>query len=180
MPQPFTVAFSHVGIFVTDLAKMLDFYMRVFGFALTDRGRIHGGEIAFLTRNPREHHQLVLASGRPPALPFNVVQQISFRVDSLSTLRYLHGALRNEPVTELSFISHGIAISVYCRDPEGNRLELFIDSPWYVEQPLAIPLDEHSSDEELWKRVEEQARTHPGFQSRAEWEAELATRLATL
>ena len=30
--------FSHVGIYVRDIAKMEDFYRRVMGFIVTDRG----------------------------------------------------------------------------------------------------------------------------------------------
>lgn len=33
------------------------------------------------------------------------------------------------------------AISIYARDPEGNRLEIFIDTPWYVDQPMRVPVD---------------------------------------
>lgn len=32
------MAFAHMGIYVIDIAKMADFYTRVLGFAITDRG----------------------------------------------------------------------------------------------------------------------------------------------
>ena len=69
------LAFSHFGFFVRDLERMADFYARVLGFAISDRGELdtpHGKvSLVFLTRDPREHHQIVLASGRPDSLPFN-------------------------------------------------------------------------------------------------------------
>jgi len=34
----FSLSFSHVGIFVTDLARMMDFYTRFLGFVVSDRG----------------------------------------------------------------------------------------------------------------------------------------------
>jgi catechol 2,3-dioxygenase len=37
--------------------------------------------------------------------------------------------------------THGNAMSIYFRDPEGNRLEVFMDTPWYCEQPLREPID---------------------------------------
>ena len=179
MTQPISITFSHIGIYVTDLDKMVDFYTRFLGFVVSDRGATAGGgRIAFLTRDSNEHHQLVMASGRPADLPFNVVNQISFRVDSLSTLRQLHAALKNEPVTDLGPISHGNALSVYFLDPEGNRIELLIDTPWYVPQPMRIPLDLSLPDAQLWSSVEEQVRTMPGFKPRAEWQAEIAGKLA--
>src|SRR5688500_8046868 len=93
---------SHVGIYVTDMARMLDFYTGFLGFAVSDRGEASSGhELVFLTRDPREHHQFVLASGRPADVQFNMVNQLSFRVDSLDTLRELHRGLKDEAVTEL-------------------------------------------------------------------------------
>jgi catechol 2,3-dioxygenase len=37
------MAFAHMGMYVTDLTKMEDFYMRVLGFSVTDRANIRGG-----------------------------------------------------------------------------------------------------------------------------------------
>ena len=37
------VSFSHLGINVTDLARMEDFYTRVLGLLVADRGTIPGG-----------------------------------------------------------------------------------------------------------------------------------------
>ena len=72
-PLP-AVSFSHFGLYVTDLARMEDFYTRVLGLLVSDRGKLPGGsDLVFLSRDPDEHHQLVLAAGRPPGLEFNVV-----------------------------------------------------------------------------------------------------------
>lgn len=175
------IAFSHVGIYVRDLAQMEGFYTRFMGLVVTDRGPLEtpGGtvDLVFLSRDPREHHQLVLASGRPGEVPFNVVNQISFRVECLADLRTLYERLRGEPVTDIVPISHGNALSVYFRDPEGNRVELFIDTPWHVTQPLRIPLDFSRSDEALMRWAEETARKLPGFRPMGEWQGEMARRM---
>jgi len=179
MTQPISITFSHVGVYVTDLDKMVDFYTRFLGFVVSDRGKTSGGGgIVFLTRDANEHHQFVLATGRPADVPFNVVNQISFRVDSLSTLRQLHAALKNEPVTDIRPVSHGNAVSVYFLDPEGNRVELLIDTPWYVPQPMRFPVDLSLPDAQLWASIEERARTIPGFKPRAEWQASIKEKLA--
>ena len=179
MTQPVSISFSHVGLYVTDLDRMVGFYTRFLGFVVSDRGKSGGGgELVFLTRDANEHHQLVLATGRPADLPFNVVNQSSFRVDSLRTLRQLHAALKNEPVTDLRPVSHGNAVSVYFLDPEGNRIELLIDTPWYVPQPMRFPVDLSLPDAQLWASIEERARTIPGFKPRAEWQAAIADKLA--
>jgi catechol 2,3-dioxygenase-like lactoylglutathione lyase family enzyme len=171
-------AFSHMGIFVTDPARMQDFYTRVLGFTVTDRGELetpHGRlQFVFLSRDPREHHQIVMASGRPANLPFNPINQISFRMEDFAGLREMHRRLQKEAVSELSPVSHGNALSVYFRDPEGNRIELFVDTPWYVKQPLRIPLDMKLNDNQLWAWAEAEARKQPGFKPVEEWRAELA------
>lgn len=180
MASEFSVAFSHVGIYVTDIERMIDFYTRFLRFVLTDRGvsQNGGAHIAFLSRDPREHHQIVLVKGRPESLQFNVINQMSFRVDSLATLRELHSQLAGEGLVNLGPVSHGNALSVYFRDPEGNRIELLIDTPWYIPQPFRIPVDLSLEDDELWAWAEAQARSMPGFMTRAEWRAGLEKKIA--
>jgi len=169
------LSFSHVGVFVTDLAKMVDFYTRVLRLVVSDRAvRKDGGEIAFMTLDPREHHQVVFASGRPADLAYNMIQQLSFRADSLTALRDTYVALKREPIVELGPISHGNAISAYFRDPEGNRLEVFIDTKWHVPQPCAAPVDLMQSDDEIMAFVERQIAALPGVSERADWERERA------
>lgn len=57
------MAFVHIGIYVTDIAKMVDFYTRILGFSITDQAQIRGADVVFLSRNPDEHHQIVLSRG---------------------------------------------------------------------------------------------------------------------
>ena len=173
----FSLTLSHFGVFVTDINRMVDFYTRFLGFAVSDRGPNPAGEIVFLTRDPREHHQIVMASGRPANLPFNVINQISLRVDSLDTLRELYVGLKDEPVEILGPISHGNALSVYFRDPEKNRVELLIDTPWYVPQPHRVPVDIMQPDEKVWAWIEKEARGTPGFKSRKEWMADVERKI---
>lgn len=175
------LAFSHIGFFVRDLERMADFYSRVLGFTITDRGTLDtprgAVDLVFLSRDPSEHHQVVLASGRPAELPFNPINQISFRMADFAGLREMHRRIQGEAASEIAPVSHGNALSVYFRDPEGNRIELFIDTPWYVTQPLRIPMDMSLSDEALWKWAEDNARKLPGFRPVEEWRADLAKRL---
>ena len=60
------VKLCHFGLYAHDLNKMVDFYTRVFGLMVTDWGSsTRGMDIAFLSGNADEHHQLVIAGGRP-------------------------------------------------------------------------------------------------------------------
>ena len=177
MPSVPSLSFSHMGIYVTDLARMEDFYTRMLGFTVTDRGLLGSITIVFMSRDPGEHHQVILATGRPQTKDFNPINQISFRMAEFAGLREMHRRLEREGVRELSPVSHGNALSVYFRDPEGNRLELFVDTPWYVEQPLRIPMDMKLSDTQLWSWAEAEARKIPGFRPVEEWRAEMARRM---
>ena len=113
------VAFSHLGFFVRDIARMEDFYTRVIGFTVTDRGGLGTVQLVFLSRDPEEHHQVVLASGRPDDLRFNLINQISFRVEGIAALRRFNDMLLEEErggrVSELRPVTHGNAISIYFR-----------------------------------------------------------------
>ncbi len=180
-----TISFSHIGIYVRDIARMETFYTRFLGFTVTDRGDLDtpNGKVGlvFLSRDPNEHHQIVLATGRPEGSGFNTVNQMSFRVDGLPTLRALYkgmvdGDMRGE-MSEVSPACHGNALSVYVRDPEGNRLELFIDTPWYVNQPMRVPFDFSLDDVDLWDWAERHARSLPGFRPRSEWVREMTQKM---
>jgi catechol 2,3-dioxygenase len=167
------LSFSHMGVFVTDIHKMVDFYTRVL-LVVSDRDirERDGVEIAFMTLDPSEHHQVVFATGRPADLNYNVIQQLSFRAPSLAALRETYVALKREEIVELGPISHGNALSAYFRDPEGNRLEVFIDTKWHVPQPCAEPVDLLQSDEEIMTLVDRQVSTLQGVKLRADWERE--------
>jgi catechol-2,3-dioxygenase len=172
-----SLAFSHMGIYVTDIARMEDFYTRLLGFTATDRGDLGSTKLVFLSRDPKEHHQIVLASGRPGELRFNPINQISFRMAEFAGLREMHRRLQREGVAEMSPVSHGNALSIYFRDPEGNRIELFVDTPWYVLQPLRVPMDMNLPDAELWAWAEAEARKLPGFTKVEQWRAEVSKKM---
>jgi catechol-2,3-dioxygenase len=163
-----------MGMFVADAVRMEDFYTRVLGFAVTDRGSLGSTQLIFLSRDPQEHHQIVFASGRPANLPFNPINQVSFRMAEFAGLREMHRRLATEKVRELYPVSHGNALSVYFLDPEGNRIELFVDTPWYCKQPMRIPMDLQLQDRELWAWAESEARKQPDFMPVDEWRAKQA------
>ena len=171
-------AFSHFGIHVTDIASMESFYTRVLGLLVSDRGALPGGaSLVFLSHDLDEHHQMVLATGRPPGVEYNVVNQISFKLPTLADLKAMHARLRAEGIKEFRIVTHGNAWSVYFADPEGNRVELFVDTPWHTPQPYAEPFDIEAPLETILAETEAICRNRPGFVSRAEWRAAQVTRM---
>jgi catechol-2,3-dioxygenase len=173
-------ALSHFGIHVTDIARMENFYTRVLGLLVSDRGTLaHGPTLVFLSRDPDEHHQLVLVTGRPPGSGYNVVNQISFKLPSLEDLQAMHARLREDGIKEFRIVTHGNAWSIYFADPEGNRVELFVDTPWHTPQPFAEPFDLESPVATIMAETERICRSRPGFVSRAEWRRGQVARMAT-
>ena len=176
--SPPNLMFSHMGFAVKDIDKMEDFYSRVLGFTTTDKGEVLGMDLRFMSRDPRDHHQIVLASGKPDNIPPNpyapqfgsVINQISFRVASLDELRKLHKLLLAENLTQMFIGNHGVAWSIYCHDPEGNNLEFFVDTPWFFPQPFLVPLDFTKTNDEIRVLTEDMAREQTGFEMATEWQ----------
>lgn len=171
--------FSHVGIFVFDLEKMVQFYKELMGLLETDRGIVYGTtQVVFLSRSTRDHHQVVLAEGRTAEPGAKLINQISLRVESLAALRSVYRvAEERSDTSNLRSITHGNTFSVYFCDPEGNNLEFFTDGPWYVEQPIIEPLDLTLSDEEILALTHESFKDQPGFKEVEEWRKELQMKI---
>lgn len=177
--------FSHMGLSVKNVAPMERFYTQVLGFTVTDRGSAGGMELVFLSRSPEDHHQIVLASGRPPELPANTanpqfgpsINQISFKMGSLDDLRDIHGRLEAHGGGHLFPANHGIAWSIYAHDPEGNNLEFFVDSDWYITQPFLIPLDFSLSNDEIVALTHALCEKSEGYEPYADWRARVARRM---
>jgi catechol 2,3-dioxygenase-like lactoylglutathione lyase family enzyme len=178
MTQRPGLSFSHIGFHAADIDRQADFYKAILEFTETDRGTLPGPNgplrLIFLSRDPAEHHQIVLVSGRPEQLAFNVINQISLKADSLQTLIDFYQRVKAAQVKELVPVTHGNALSVYFHDPEGNRVELYWDLPWYVSQPCRIVAPFHLPANELLAWAEAHARGLPGFRPRSEWQSEMA------
>ena len=112
---------SHFGIFVTDVERMVAFYKEVFGLTETDRGvgRTFKSPLVFLSASADQHHQLVIAGGRPAEATFSTVMQISFAVPDIQSLRDIRDRALALGASRLVPLNHGNALSVYFADPEG-------------------------------------------------------------
>jgi catechol 2,3-dioxygenase len=182
------IQFSHFGINVRDLDRMEKFYTGVVGFEVTDRGSIPelGLTLTFMSMDPVEHHQFVICTGQKEDLGENKsgaffggpINQLSFRLASLDDLRIMYNRLAAENgEAKLMAGTHGIAWSVYAHDPEGNTLEFFVDSPWFIDQPFLEPVDLSKSDADLMADTENMIKDKPGFQEYGAWRNALARKM---
>ncbi len=148
MPQ--ITAIGHVGIHCNDLERQLDFYTRVLGLRVT-----HGDPAAgmyFLTPDPAvEHHMIFLRRGERG--DGRVLQQLSFHTGSLAEVREYYRRLKAEGVRIQQTITHGVSVSVYFFDPEGNRLEIYWTTPYWLDAPGVTDIDLEADDETILAAV---------------------------
>ncbi len=155
---------SHYEIRVADLTAMLNFYIETLGFVITDRGAGTDG-LVFLSRSPHEHHQIVL-NPDPQNGDTRRLDHVAFRVPSLDDVRIYQTMLAD---TDHESVTHGTTWSLYFSDPERNRLEIFTDTPWYVEQPTRLPISFAVTDDELRENSRRMLQSLPGFTPYSTW-----------
>ena len=164
---------AHFGIYVYDLDRMVDFYTRVFRLTVTDEGigKNFGNRLVFLSASEDQHHQLVLSAGRSPESRVSTIMQASFIVPDLEELRWNRTQAESLGATHVQPMNHGNAWSVYYFDPEGNRVEVYMDTPYYVNQPYGTPLALEKSEDELLRDTLAMVRDDPSFMPLAQWQA---------
>ncbi len=147
--MPKVSGLGHVGIYVHDLMKQRDFYSRVMGLEIADED-IEGRGMVFLSAHPdEEHHEFVIMKGRTGDADAQVIQQLSFKVDTLADLKDFHTVFKDEGVDIQRTVSHGNAFGMYASDPEGNTIEVYYKTGFPVPQPHGDPVDLDASEEEL-------------------------------
>ena len=179
MTTSYTPSLSHLGILCQDLGTMSRFYCEMFDMTQTDSGDgiTLPRALVFLSGSPWQHHQLALASGRGPDMA-STVMQIAFRVPSLHAMREAKRRAEVRQVRNLRALNHGNALSIYFSDPEDNTVEVYLDTPWYVRQPHADPLDLGLPDEVIWAETEAVCRADPTFMTVDDWRARFPERQA--
>lgn len=141
---------THLGIFVHDPERMVDFYTQMFGMVVSDQGDFQGKHLTFLTGSTDEHHQIVFVKGRTGEPTTKILGQVSFRVETLNDLRFFFALASELGATEVEARNHGNSWSIYFRDPEYNFIEMYVVTPWQVHQPWRVLLDLDQGDDEIY------------------------------
>lgn len=153
-----------MALFVRDVERMIDFYGRILGLSVSDGRKREAGasrgdsEIVFLSNDPEVHQQLQLSASLFDGDDCNFVHQVSFRLGGLGELREIARRIVEETQTEVDQLDHGNAWSLYFRDPEGNMLELYVETPWLVEHPFAQGFDIMQPDDAIMAATYERVR----------------------
>lgn len=131
-----TVRFGHVALPARDPRQLATFYHEFLGLEPTMAGALPAlGEFVFLSDRPDEEAQVVTFMSRPEA------RHVAFEVESLAALKALHAEARVRGIAIERVLDHGVTLSLYLRDPEGNVVEVFWPTGRVADGVYARPID---------------------------------------
>ena len=153
------VGLGHLGIYVRDLERMVAFYRDFMGMQLTKQDWAMG--MVFFSSDPAQvDHEIALVRGRPEGEDPHLINQISFRVETLAELRTYYQRIKEAGFRIRRVVTHASAIGCYFDDPEGNITEVFwltgrtcwcvVSEPIDLEQPDDVVL---ARVDEVWERL---------------------------
>jgi len=131
---------GHLVLYVRDIDRSARFYGEVLGWRdITPAPPGGSGErlpvAAFSARSGRTHHELLLIEVGADAAPLPTGRRVGLyhfglKVgDSDDELREALARLRQEGIPLSGATDHGVTHSLYITDPDGNEIELYIDTP---------------------------------------------------
>lgn len=118
---------AHIALRTNRLSEMVEWYTEV----LVANSAYQSNKVAFLTYD-EEHHRIALlaldeysprASG--PCVGYF---HTAFAYNSLAELMATFQRLRSKGILPVRSINHGPTVSIYYADPDGNQIELQVDS----------------------------------------------------
>ncbi|XP_070554373.1 uncharacterized protein [Ptychodera flava] len=164
------ISFSHISVKAHNIDGMVSFYSRVMGLFPVKQGYLGNNRVVRMMG--RDYRLFEFVDGRSASaldLEFPVTHQFAFRMESLEDLREFRDILLHEPIHSLAFVTHGNCWSIYFCDPENNRIEVFVDGPNHVKQPVIEDYNLDLSDEELTQHEVLSWQHHSSFQSVKEY-----------
>jgi catechol 2,3-dioxygenase-like lactoylglutathione lyase family enzyme len=147
--------FAHVVLNTHRYEEMIDWYTRVFEARVQHRDN----RLAFLTYDD-EHHRFAFvnlgpakdSAGEQPATAAGL-NHLAYTWRNLEELIDTYARLKSQGVMPSRPIRHGLTLSLYYRDPDGNGLEFQIDlmgaedanefmsGPAFAANPIGEPFD---------------------------------------
>ncbi|MCW2983857.1 MAG: hypothetical protein JWR63_1427 [Conexibacter sp.] len=125
---PVRPTLHHVNLKTTRLQEMIDWYGLVLGME-----PLHAFEGGAWMSNDEANHRIALITGPalqddPEKLTHTGIHHTAFEYATLADLLGLYERLRDEGILPHAVLDHGMTLSFYYVDPDGNSLELQIDN----------------------------------------------------
>lgn len=118
---------GHVHIKVRDIERAEAFYTKLLRFKVTERFE---DQYVFLTFG-KAHHDLALksvgADAPIPPLDSTGLYHVAYEVASEAELKSLSEKLKQAKI-ETHPVDHGISKAIYFSDPDGNGIEVYVDT----------------------------------------------------
>lgn len=137
---------GHVHLKIRDLNRAIEFYREILGLDVTERH----DRYAFLSFGERHHDVALQEVGENADGPGRGVglYHVAFEVDTGPDLAAVHERLRARDV-RVSPVDHGISKAVYFSDPDGNGIEVYLDTRDGQERTTWEGQNEHFDPAEL-------------------------------
>ncbi len=121
-------ALHHVTIKTSRLQEMVDWYRLVIGVTVT----FQDGNNAWTTNDTANHRIAFLSvpglAEDPDKVKHTGMHHSAFEYESFADLMLSFERLKDDGVLPAFSLDHGLTISLYYRDPEGNYVELQADN----------------------------------------------------
>jgi len=116
---------THIALLVTDPEASARWYADILGMHETARG----GQWIMMSFGPK-HHDIALIQAEPGARQGGLgLQHYGLEIaGDEDTLRRLYGVLLEKRVPIVKITDHEIGKGLYFTDPDGNRLEFFLET----------------------------------------------------
>ena len=122
---------GHLVLSVKDVERSKRFFQEILGFPVVAQNE--RGMVFFSTDVKDNHHMLAIMPAKEGAAmptPDQVgMQHVSFELGSFAELQDAWTLFKEKGVPIDRTVYHGITKSVYFYDPDGNRLELYVNVP---------------------------------------------------
>jgi catechol 2,3-dioxygenase len=123
---------GHVVLKVRDLERSGRFYRDVLGLKEVARGTF-GRPMVFFAATGENHHDIALfevgSDAAPPEDNQVGLYHVALRIGhTLEELRAAKAHLAANGIADLRLRDHSVSQSIYLNDPDGNRLELYVDA----------------------------------------------------
>jgi len=119
------LSIGHIHLKVSNLKRAEEFYTKLLGFKVNER--VNG--YIFLTLG-KKHHDLALqeiANAKKPTENSVGLYHFAIEAKNIKELAKLYFKLKKEGIN-VSPIDHGISKTLYFSDPDGNGIEVYVDT----------------------------------------------------
>jgi catechol-2,3-dioxygenase len=135
-PMTANVRLGHVALPAQNPGALAAFYHGLLGLEQTLEGTLPNlGDFVFLSDNTNERQQTLTFLTRAEA------RHVAWEVESLAALQDVYVAAKAQGAPALFALDHGVTLSLYLHDPEGDSLEVYWPTGRAAAGLQAAPID---------------------------------------